>query len=156
MSHPQDIDPRDLAGVGKRLGLPAGYSGTPLIEKLGIKEGFRIALLRAPEGFERDLGHLPGNVQIMLRPRRPMDLVLLFTKSAASLQKDFPRLAATLSPTGMLWISWPKKTSGVISDLSGDRVRDIGLQAGLVDVKVCAVSDIWSGLRFVYRLKDRK
>jgi hypothetical protein len=134
----------------------AGYSGTPLIKKLGIKEGFRVAFVAAPQGFDKDLGPLPANVRVLERPRRPMDFVLLFTKSAATLERDFARIANMLSPTGMLWISWPKKSSGVASDLSDNNVRQIGLSAGLVDVKVCAVNDIWSGLKFVYRLQDRK
>ena len=133
----------------------AGYSGTPLIKKLGIKEGFRVAFVDAPKDFEKDLGTLPSNVRQLTRPVKPMDLVLLFRKSAAALERDFARIANLLAPTGMLWISWPKKASGVVTDLSDNNVRQIGLNAGLVDVKVCAVNDIWSGLKFVYRLQDR-
>ncbi len=133
----------------------AGYSGTPLVKKLGIKAGFRIAFVGAPANFERDLGPLPVNVQIMSRPRRPMDFVLLFSKSATSLENDFKRTAAMLSANGMLWVSWPKKAANMATDLSENIVRAIGLDAGLVDVKVCAVNEIWSGLKFVYRLRDR-
>ncbi|MDQ2855505.1 MAG: DUF3052 domain-containing protein [Acidobacteriota bacterium] len=133
----------------------AGYSGTPLIKKLGIKEGFRVAFVDAPRDLAKDLGPLPANVRVLARPRRPMDFVLLFTKSEATLKRDFARIAELLSPAGMLWISWPKKASGVATDLSENNVREIGLNAGLVDVKVCAVNDIWSGLKFVYRLQDR-
>ena len=133
----------------------AGYSGTPLIKKLGIKEGFRVAFVNAPRDFEEELGILPSKVRGLARPVSPMDFVLLFTKSAATLERDFRRIANLLAPTGMLWISWPKKTSGVLTDLSENSVRQIGLSAGLVDVKVCAVNDVWSGLKFVYRLQDR-
>jgi hypothetical protein len=133
----------------------AGYSGTPLVKKLGIKEGFRVAFVDAPAELAKDLGPLPANVRVLERPRRPMDFVLLFTKSAATLERDFARIAELLSPAGMLWVSWPKRASGVATDLSENDVRRIGLKAGLVDVKVCAVNEIWSGLKFVYRLQDR-
>ena len=132
-----------------------GYSGTPLIKKLGIKEGFRVAFVGAPNDFDNELGPLPANVSKIARPQKAMDFVLLFTKSASALQRDFPKLAKTLVPNGMLWISWPKKASGVPTDLSDNNVRKIGLEAGLVDVKVCAVTEIWSGLKFVYRVEDR-
>ena len=133
----------------------AGYSGTPLIKKLGIKEGFRVAFVNAPSDFDKDLGPLPSSVRQLARPVKPMDFVLLFTKSAANLERDFARIASLLSGAGMLWVSWPKKASGVVTDLSDNNVRQIGLNAGLVDVKVCAVNDVWSGLKFVYRLQDR-
>ena len=133
----------------------AGYSGTPLIKKLGIKEGFRVAIVDGPQNFAKELGPLPTGATALGRPTRSMDFVLVFTKSAAALKRDFARLAKCLAPTGMLWISWPKKSSGVDTDLSENIVREIGLDAGLVDVKVCAVNDVWSGLKFVYRLSDR-
>lgn len=133
----------------------AGYSGTPLVKKLGIKEGSKLAFLGAPDDFAEHLGKLPANVQMLTRPTKGMDFVLLFTKSAEMLKKEFPKLAKTLAPNGMLWISWPKKASGVSTDLSDNNVRQIGLVAGLVDVKVCAVTEIWSGLKFVYRVEDR-
>ncbi len=133
----------------------AGYSGTPLIKKLGIKEGFRVAIVNAPPGFTAELGPLPTRTKELARPARSMDFVLLFTKSASVLRRDFARVAKFLAPSGMLWISWPKKSSGVATDLSENIIREIGLDAGLVDVKVCAVNDVWSGLKFVYRLRDR-
>jgi len=133
----------------------AGYSGTPLIKKLGIKEGFRVAIVNAPPGFAAELGPLPNGTREFARPARSMDFVLLFTKSALTLRRDFARLAKSLAPSGMLWISWPKKSSGVATDLSENIIREVGLDAGLVDVKVCAVNDVWSGLKFVYRLRDR-
>ena len=133
----------------------AGYSGTPLAKKLGIKEGSRIALVNAPKDFESELGELPDNVQFIKRPTKSLDIILLFVLTERALARDFARLAATLAANGMLWIAWPKKSSGVTTDLSEQRVQLIGLDAGLVDVKVCAIDYTWSGLKFVYRLKDR-
>lgn len=134
----------------------AGYSGTPLAKKLGFKEGFRAGFVNPPKGFRKELGDLPANVEIcVVTLRKPLDLIVLFTDSQRILKSEFPRLAQKLAGNGMLWISWPKKSSGVVTDLSDNIVREIGLAAGLVDVKVCAINDIWSGLKFVYRLKDR-
>ncbi|HEV2826599.1 MAG TPA: hypothetical protein VGW76_03280 [Pyrinomonadaceae bacterium] len=134
----------------------AGYSGTPLAKKLGLKDGFRAGFVNPPKGFDQDLGKLPANVEISRETlRKPLDLIVLFANSQQMLKREFPRLARKLAVNGMLWIAWPKKSSGVITDLSDNSVREIGLAAGLVDVKVCAVNNIWSGLKFVYRLKDR-
>jgi hypothetical protein len=133
----------------------AGYSGTPLPKKLGIKEGSRIALVNAPKDFESELGELPDNVEFVKRPTTSLDIILFFVLSERVLARDFAKLAARLTANGMIWIAWPKKTSGVVTDLSEQRVRQIGLNGGLVDVKVCAIDETWSGLKFVYRLKDR-
>ena len=133
----------------------AGYSGTPLPKKLGIKEGSRIALVNAPKDFESELGELPDNVEFIKRPTKSLDIILFFVLTERALARDFAKLAAKLTANGMLWIAWPKKSSGVATDLSEQRVQRIGLDAGLVDVKVCAIDDTWSGLKFVYRLKDR-
>lgn len=133
----------------------AGYSNTPLIRKLGIKEGFRFALVAAPDGFERELGPLPHNAIEVGRNAKQLDFILVFSKSEDSLRKSFSKLATRLKPNGMIWVSWPKKGSGVATDLMFENVQRIGLNAGLVDVKICAVNEIWSGLKFVYRLKDR-
>ena len=133
----------------------AGYSGTPLPKKLGIKEGSRIALVNAPKDFQSELGELPDGVQSIKRPTKSLDIILLFVLTERALTRDFAKLAGTLVSNGMIWIAWPKKTSGVATDLSEPRVRQIGLDAGLVDVKICAIDDTWSGLKFVYRLKDR-
>ena len=135
----------------------AGYSGTPLVKKLGFKEGFRAALVNPPADFRRELNPLPQNV-IFFTGKLPkeLDLILLFTDSQRTLLREFPRLAKKLRQNGMLWIAWPKKASGVDTDVSEGPVRSIGLEAGLVDVKICAVNEVWSGLKFVYRLKDRK
>src|SRR5262245_34004000 len=113
----------------------AGYSGTPLVKKLGIKEGFRVALVDAPEGFRAELVDLPERVSFVTSVASRLDLILFFVKSQSALKLNFPRLAAKLAPTGMLWIAWPKKASGVSTDLSDNSVREIGLNAGLVDVK---------------------
>jgi hypothetical protein len=134
----------------------AGYSATPLPKKLGIKEGARIAFVNAPKGFREYLGALPEDVEIVTRLTKPLDLVLLFVTAERMLHRDFAKLSAKLASNGMIWIAWPKKSSGVATDLSEERVRRIGLDAGLVDVKICAIDDTWSGLKFVIRLRDRK
>jgi hypothetical protein len=133
----------------------AGYSDTPLAKKLGIKESSRIAFVNAPKDFQKKLGSLPANAEIVTRLLKPLDIILLFTAAEKTLAKDFRALAKKLSTNGMIWIAWPKKSSGVSTDLSFERVQGIGLQEGLVDVKICAIDEIWSGLKFVYRLKDR-
>ena len=133
----------------------AGYSSTPLPKKLGVKENQRIALINAPANFERELGALPYNTKLVKRLVAPLDLVLLFVDREKDLAKHFPELAKKLSTNGMIWIAWPKKSSGVQTDLVFERVQRIGLDCGLVDVKICAVDDIWSGLKFVIRLRDR-
>ena len=129
----------------------AGYSGTPLPKKLGIKEGSRVAMLGAPDGFSLDV----PNVKTDLRGKEPIDVVLLFTTSRADLEKRFGKAKDRIAKNGSLWICWPKKASGVATDLSENVAREIGLAEGLVDNKVCAVDDTWSGLRFVWRVKDR-
>jgi hypothetical protein len=135
----------------------AGYSGTPLVKKLGFKEGFRAGFVNPPKDFQKEIAPLPNDVQIAVgKLTKPQDLIVLFTDSQRVLKKEFTRLAGKLASDGMLWIAWPKKTSRIAGDLSENDVRQIGLDAGLVDVKVCAINEVWSGLKFVYRLKDRK
>ena len=133
----------------------AGYSGTPLVKKLGIKEGFRVSLVGTPQGFRDELEGLPKGVSFVTSVQSQLDFCMFFAKTRSELTQNFSRLAARLTPTGMLWIAWPKRASGVATDLSDGVVREIGLNAGLVDVKVCAVNEIWSGLKFVIRVKDR-
>ena len=133
----------------------AGYSGTPLAKKLGIKEGSRIALVNAPKDFQSELGELPDDVKFLKSLTKSLDLILFFVLSERALARDFAKLAERITANGMIWIAWPKKSSGVTTDLSLERVQHIGLDAGLVDVKICAIDDTWSGLKFVYRLKDR-
>ena len=132
----------------------AGYSGTPLVKKLGIKPGFNIAFVNAPPGYANELD-LPTDVSVNTRSGKPLDFAQLFVKSEKKLKTKFSDYANRLSASGMLWVSWPKKSSGVPTDLSENIVREIGLAAGLVDVKICAVDEVWSGLKFVFRLKDR-
>lgn len=133
----------------------AGYSNTPLLKKLGIKEGFRLSLINPPEGFDQELGALPRNAVQLAGTAKQLDFIMLFSKSEQLLKARFSKLANKLQPSGMIWVSWPKKSSGVATDLTEGEVRRIGLAAGLVDVKICAVNEIWSGLKFVYRLRDR-
>jgi hypothetical protein len=134
----------------------AGYSGTPLPRKLGIRPDHRVALLRAPEGFEQHtLGELPPGVSVRARARGPLDVIVAFVRSAAELELGLDTWPKALDPTGGLWIAWPKRSSGVTTDLSDGLVREAGLATGLVDNKVCAIDATWSGLRFVVRLADR-
>ena len=133
----------------------AGYSGTPLIQKIGIKPGHRIILRNHPASFVKDLGKLPAGTESAERLSGKANVIVYFTDQLAELKKDFDRLSATLVPDGMLWISWPKKASGRPTDLTEDIVRRVGLESGLVDVKVCAIDETWSGLKFVIRVKDR-
>jgi hypothetical protein len=133
----------------------AGYSGTPLAKKLGIKPGFRSALVDAPPGIEGLLQPLPDGVEWIGTRGRTLDLILFFVGSRAALEHRFDGLAARLVPSGMLWIAWPKQAAGVETDLKEGIVREVGLAHGLVDTKVCAISETWSGLRFVRRLRDR-
>jgi hypothetical protein len=134
----------------------AGYSGTPLVKKLGIKEGLRLAFINAPENFEDELCALPPGIAVDRQGRRGADFIILFVKTEGDLEKRLPKLAARLSPSGMFWVAWPKKASGVPTDLSFNVVQNLGLEAGLVDIKICAIDETWSGLKFVYRLKDRE
>jgi hypothetical protein len=133
----------------------AGYSGKPLVEKLGLKPTHRVVLAGAPAGFARQLEPLPKGLRIPAAGRAPLDCVLLFAPNAGRLIAEFPRWAARLTPSGMLWVAWPKKAAKLPTDLDENVVREIGLGAGLVDVKVCAVDEVWSGLKFVRRLRDR-
>ena len=132
----------------------AGYSGKPLVAKLGIKDGWAIAILNAPQGYERTL-KLASNVSRKASAAGSLDFIQCFTDQKRDLERRFAALARALAPAGMLWISWPKRSSGVATDLTEDVIRVIGLAHGLVDVKVAAVDDVWSGLKFVRRLKDR-
>jgi hypothetical protein len=130
----------------------AGYSGTPLAKKLGIKAGFRIALPDIPPEIHSEL---KPALQECTNGDAALDFIFLPANSQADLRKKFSHWSARLARTGMLWVSWPKKTSGVATDLDENKVREIGLAAGLVDVKLCAVNEVWSGLKFVIRVKDR-
>jgi hypothetical protein len=132
----------------------AGYSGTPLVKKIGIKPGHRLLFVNAPKDFAATLGELPEGAGTVTKGR-PFDVGIVFVKSAADLQQRVSEVQSQMSQDGMLWAAWPKKTSGVTTDLVEDKVRDFGLATGLVDVKVCAIDETWSGLKFVIRLADR-
>jgi hypothetical protein len=138
----------------------AGYSGTPLPQKLGIKAGARLGLVRAPDGFERTLGELPlGVLPRAIAAGRAkaaeLDVIVCFATTLKEVARDLPALRRCLHPAGGLWMAWPKKASGIATDVGENAIREIGLGAGLVDNKVCAIDEVWSGLRFVVRLADR-
>ena len=134
-----------------------GYSGTPLPKKLGIKPGFRVAIDEAPPEVLAELKAALAECTRSPSLKKPVDFMMLFTKSKEDLgdPEELKHLVKQLTPAGMIWISWPKRSSGVPTDLTENIIREIGLAAGLVDVKVCAVTDVWSGLKFVRRRKDR-
>ncbi len=132
-----------------------GYSGTPLDRKLGIKPGMALAILGAPAGYAKTLGKLPPGVTTGTTLRKDMAFVHFFTSSKAELTRRMPALVKAIAPSGRIWISWPKKSSKVPSDLSENDIRDIALANGVVDVKVCAVDETWSGLMLVRRTADR-
>ena len=131
-------------------------STSPLPRKLGIKPGHRVALLGAPDGFETGtLGELPGDVKVVRRTGGKADVIVSFHTERAELERRLPVLRAMMEPAAGLWIAWPKRASKVETDITEDVVREVALPIGLVDNKVCAVDETWSGLRFVYRLRDR-
>jgi hypothetical protein len=135
----------------------AGYSGTPLARKLGIKPGHHVALVNAPADFESQLEGLPVDAIVSrdLASQTEFDVLVSFTADAKQLRAIFSPCMKKLRPNGGLWVAWPKKASGVPTDLTEDIIRVFGLDKGLVDNKVCAIDDTWSGLRFVVRLQDR-
>jgi hypothetical protein len=135
----------------------AGYSNTPLPKKLGIKEGCKIALINPPRAFEKTLGKLPGKARIEsgLSGEAQFDVIVVFVTSRAELQRQIAATRRHMTPAAGLWIAWPKKSSGVASDVTENVVREIALPTGLVDNKVCAIDETWSGLRLVIRLALR-
>ena len=134
----------------------AGYSGTALSKKLGLKPGFRMKTKSAPAGFRDLLLPLPDGVAVSPRLRGPVDIFHLFSKSRAALEKDLPQGLKEIHQDGTIWVSWPKQASGIKTDLNREVVRECGLKLILVDVKVCAVDETWSGLKFVIRKALRK
>jgi hypothetical protein len=133
----------------------AGYSGTPLVRKLGFKPDMRAHYVAAPEGFDELVGELPDGVRVLARPAAELDLVVLFVLSRAELERRLGGLHAKLAQNGMLWVAWPKRASKVPTDMTEDVVRDVALPTGLVDVKVCAIDETWSGLKLVIRKELR-
>lgn len=133
----------------------AGYSGTPLVKKLGLKPGHSFYVYQPPEAYFDWLSPLPENVKSKTRLSDMLDFIHLFVKDRKTFQAAFRSAREHLNKDGMLWVSWPKKSSKVPTDLDENNISDFGLKEGLVDVKVCAVDDTWSGLKFVFRVKDR-
>jgi len=134
----------------------AGYSKRSLVEKLGIKPGYHIRLVNAPQSYEKLLGAFPDGVQMLDQSAIDLDFIHFFTVHRHELAAEFPALARQIKPAGMLWVSWPKRAAKVETDLDENIVREVGLASGLVDVKIAAIDETWSGLKFVVRLKDRK
>ncbi len=133
----------------------AGYSGTPLPQKLGIRQGTLLATLHAPDDFGDTLGELPPEAQLLIRVQTGLDLVVAFYTKQSALQREWPRLTAAVQPDGTVWIAWPKKASKVVTDITEDVLRELLLPTGWVDNKVCAIDDTWSGLRFALRRELR-
>jgi hypothetical protein len=135
----------------------AGYSGTPLFKKLGIKPGMRVCIVHEPAGYDQTLADLPDGVHLSdkLGDAGTEEMIQFFTVGEEVLEREFAALKEALTFNGTLWIAWPKKASGMATDLNENIVREIGLKNGLVDVKICAIDEVWSGLKFVYRLQDR-
>jgi hypothetical protein len=135
----------------------AGYSGTPLPQKLGIKPGFRVALVAAPPSFAKALGQLPAGVKSgpLGRAKAGFEVVVAFFDAESSFKRQLPQLERAIVPAGSIWIAWPKRASGVPTDMTEDVVRKHALPRGLVDNKVCAIDETWSGLRLVVRRENR-
>ena len=133
----------------------AGYSGTPLPRKLGIKPGARVALIGAPDGIDAALGELPPGVVVHRQARGRFDVIVAFFGRRAEFERRLPGLTAALVSDGGLWVAWPKKSSGVETDMTEDVIRKVALPTGLVDNKVCAIDETWSGLRLVIRRELR-
>jgi len=129
------------------------YSATPLPKKLGVREGSRVLVIGAPQGFS--LEPMPSGVEIVARARRPLDVAVLFTTRRSELARRFAPLARAMDPAGRLWVAWPKKAAAVESDLTFEIVQRVGLDAGLVDNKSASIDDVFQGLQFVVRVKDR-
>ncbi|TGL44351.1 DUF3052 domain-containing protein [Leptospira perdikensis] len=136
--------------------MAAGYSGKPLIEKLGIKESMILHFINLPsKDFIKDWGTLPKQIQILDKPKSGLDMIHFFTLSSKEYFQKLPKLIKFIKPTGMIWISWPKKSAKIPSDMNEDLIRNFALELGLVDIKVCAVDEIWSGLKLVIRKENR-
>ncbi|EKJ86837.1 DUF3052 family protein [Leptospira meyeri] len=136
--------------------MTAGYSGKPLVEKLGIKENMVLHFINLPsKDFTKTWGNFPKPIQILEKPKSGMDMIHFFTTASKEYNEKLPKLIKFLKPNGMIWISWPKKTSKIPSDMNENLIRDFALELGLVDVKVCAVDEVWSGLKLVIRKENR-
>ena len=135
---------------------PSGYSGTPLAKKLGIKDHFKIRLIDTPAHYLDLFSDLPPTVEFVKETKNKKDLIHYFVTEAARLKKELPALKKELAPNGMIWVSWYKKSAKMPTDITEDIIRGAALKIGLVDVKVCAIDEQWSGLKLVIPLKDRK
>jgi hypothetical protein len=133
----------------------AGYSGRALVDKLGVKPGARVALIGAPEGFESALEPLPAGATVRRRLSRGTDLAVMFTMRRAELARRWVQATRDVGPMGVLWVAWPKKASGVVTDMNEHAMREVVLPTGWVDVKVCAIDDTWTGMKCVLRLERR-
>ena len=136
--------------------MTAGYSGTPLVKKLGIKEGFKVYVKNAPDNYAQLISPLPQNVKITQRLTTELDMVHFFVKRKVDLIAGIEKQRLRIKQAGMIWVSWPKKSSKVPTDITEDTIRDVILPLGLVDIKVCAVDEVWSGLKLVIRKENRK
>jgi hypothetical protein len=139
----------------KKMAASAGYSGTPLVKKLGFSKGFSVRIVHAPDNYLHLLGELPENIRFSKEKKSTKQLIHYFTKKRNELERDIVLLRKEIFPTGMIWISWPKKAAKIDTDITEDTVRALALQNGLVDVKVCAVDETWSALKLVVPVKDR-
>jgi hypothetical protein len=135
--------------------MAAGYSKTPLVQKLGIKQGFRVCVINPPANYWELVGELPDQVSVHELDEGDLDFIHFFTRERAQLEESLGVLKGKMVPTGMVWVSWPKKAAGVPTDVDENIVRDVALRSGLVDTKVAAMDETWSGLKLVIRLKDR-
>ncbi len=133
----------------------AGYSGRALVDKLGVRPGSRVVLVGAPQGFESALEPLPAGATVRRRMSRGTDMAVMFPASRAELARKWEQLTRAVGPAGAVWVAWPKKASGVLTDMTENAVRDVVLPTGWVDTKVCAIDDTWSGLKCVLRLDRR-
>lgn len=133
----------------------SGYSGKPLIDKLGVKKGFRLYIKNAPQNYLQMIAPIPEDVTILKRLSDQLDCIHFFSKSTSELKKFIPTFQEKIKSNGMIWVSWPKKASKVPTDITEDIIRNIVLPRGLVDVKVCAVDEVWSGLKLVIRKEKR-
>lgn len=134
---------------------PSGYSGTPLAKKLGIKDGFKVRLINQPEYYFDLFTDMPEEVTFLDDKKTKKNFIHFFTKSAKELEKNIVALRSEIEPDGMIWVSWPKKASKIDTDVTEDMIRHLALSNGLVDIKVCAVDEVWSGLKLVIPVKDR-
>ncbi len=133
----------------------AGYSGTPLAEKLGIKPGHRIATISEPPSFDKALGALPEGAAFVGSTAKQVDVIVVFETELAQFRKHLPGLTNRIKQDGMIWVAWPKKASGMQTDIGENEIRNFALKLGLVDIKVCAIDEIWSGLKLVIRKENR-